>query len=72
MLPPRLPPLSLSIYIYIYDISRLRVNKDNIYCDVKGKICNFLNKFLNEILYSSHGSAQDYKIHMNMETVVFA
>jgi len=26
-------------------------NKDNRYCDVKGKICNFLNKFLHEILF---------------------
>ena len=27
------------------------VDKDNIYCDVKGKICNFLNKFLHETLF---------------------
>jgi hypothetical protein len=30
----------------------LKYNKDNnIYCDVKGKICNFLNKFLHETLF---------------------
>jgi hypothetical protein len=27
------------------------INKDNRYCDVKGKICNFLNKFLRETLF---------------------
>jgi len=27
------------------------INKDNIYYDVKGKICNFLNKFLHETLF---------------------
>ena len=27
------------------------INKDNIYCDVKGKICNFLNKFLHKTLF---------------------
>jgi hypothetical protein len=26
------------------------INKDNIYCDVKNKICNFLNKFRHETL----------------------
>ena len=26
------------------------VDKDNIHCDVKGKILNFLNKFLHETL----------------------
>jgi len=28
------------------------INKGNIYCDVKGKICNFLNKFLHETLFA--------------------
>jgi hypothetical protein len=27
------------------------INKDNIYCDVKGKICNLLSKFLHETLF---------------------
>jgi hypothetical protein len=27
------------------------INKDNMYCDVKDKICNFLIKFLYEILF---------------------
>jgi hypothetical protein len=26
-------------------------NKDNRYCDVKGKICSFLNKFLHETVF---------------------
>jgi hypothetical protein len=29
----------------------MNINKDNIYCDVKGKISNFLNKFLHETLF---------------------
>ena len=29
----------------------MNINKDNIYCDVKGKICNFLNKFPYETLF---------------------
>ena len=27
------------------------INKDSIYCDVKDRICNFLNKFLYETLF---------------------
>ena len=27
------------------------ISKDRIYCDAKGKICNFLNKFLHETLF---------------------
>jgi len=28
------------------------IHRDNIYCDVKDKVCNFLNKFLHETLFS--------------------
>jgi len=30
------------------------INNDNIYCDVKGKIYNFLNKILHKILFTHH------------------
>jgi len=29
----------------------MNINKNNVYCDVKGKICNYLNKFLHETLF---------------------
>ena len=29
----------------------MNINKDNIYCDVKGKIRNLLSKFLRETLF---------------------